>query len=96
MTIPVRPLVDCIGGEWLIRFEAQQDARFATLTLSDRHKVTSRLIRVPRAFGGPADLYFQAVAKSGPRPTRIVERDQNGRALGALSITLPVKCDHPR
>jgi hypothetical protein len=93
MSVPIRPTAECVGQEWIIHVEAQQNARFMTLVLSNRRMVTSRIIRLPLSLGGPAALYFQAMAASGSRPTRLVERDQNGRVIGVLSILPPSRCE---
>ncbi len=94
MSAPVRPKIDCIGGERIIHVEASQDTRFVTLVLSNGRTVTSRVIHLPVSLGGPAELYFQAMPASGPRPTRLLERGGNGRVVGVLTV-VPSWCKEP-
>lgn len=89
---PVRPKVECQAGTLTIHVRVRDNTHNVRLTLSDGRTVTSPVILVPRALGGPASLYYQAVQGPRPIPVYITELDQLGREIRTVATPRVIEC----
>ncbi len=89
---PVRPRVECHTGTLIIRLRVRDNTRNVRLALSDGRTVTSPVMLVPRGFGGPATLYYQAVQGPKPVPVSITELDERGRVVKTLATPRVGEC----
>lgn len=89
---PVRPKVECQAGTLTIHVRVRDNTHNVRLTLSDGRVVTSPVILVPRALGGPATLYYQAVQGPSPIPVSITELDERGREIRTVATPRVVEC----
>ncbi len=56
------------------------------LLLSNGHTISSRVVRIPRRYGGPGGLYLQAVRGYSPHPVSLTELDRNGHVVAVRKL----------
>lgn len=83
---PQRPTVKCLSGLLTVDLVTGGKARSVEMRLSDGTRITSRPIRIPKRFGGPAGIYYQQVRGPGPVPLALVELGARGRRLRELKL----------
>jgi hypothetical protein len=87
--------VECQVGVLTIHLQVRDATRSVRLTLSNGHEVTSPVMLVSRALGGPAALYYQAVPGPAPIPVAATELDGRGRSMGTVATPRVVECTNP-
>lgn len=93
METPVRPGVECLGGQWIIHMQTSDDARRVRLTLNDGRSASSPLMMVPRRLGGPARLYYQAISATGSSPVLLTELAGDGNELRRVAVPTGAGCE---
>ncbi|MGP0102284.1 MAG: hypothetical protein ACLPUT_11785 [Solirubrobacteraceae bacterium] len=77
---------ECGSGVETITTAVPASVRSARLQLSDGRTITSRVIRVPRRYGGPAGVYVQAVRGYSPYPVSLTELNAQGDVVLELKL----------
>jgi hypothetical protein len=86
-----QPLAECRDGLDLIVTAVPASARTARLLLSNGHTIASRVIHVPRQYGGPGGVYVQAVRGGPPHPILLTELNARAKVVGAAKLAA-VRC----
>jgi hypothetical protein len=69
-------------------FAVPSSVRTARLLLSDGRTISSRVVRIPRRYGGPGGIYVQAVRGCSPYPISLTELDTNGDVVRVVQLKL--------
>jgi hypothetical protein len=60
--------------------------RAVRMKLSDGRTITSRVVRVPRKWGGPGGVYVQAVRGTSPYPVSLTELNAQGEVIAVVNV----------
>ncbi len=86
------PTVRCEEQERWIEALLPAGVHAARLRLSDGRQITSSTIAIPARLGGPAALYYQAVARGHGVPRSLTELDRTGAALATIALPSASRC----
>ena len=81
-----RASVGCEEGTLHVESTTLARTRRVRLLLSDGRTVLSRVTLVPRRYGGPAGVYFQALRGPSPYPVALSELDARGRLVRSVPL----------
>jgi len=70
--------------------------RTVELRLRDGRTITSRVVRVPRRYGGPAGVYIESVRGHRARPVSLTELDDAGRVVAVRRFGREFGCPEHR
>jgi hypothetical protein len=83
-----QPSGECSGEVQSITFAVPASVRSAQLLLSNGRTITSRVVRIPRRYGGPGGVYVQAVRGYSPYPISLTELDAKGDVVRVVQLKL--------
>ena len=83
-----QPSGECSGEVQSINFAVPASVRTARLLLSNGRTITSRIVRVPRRYGGPGGVYVQAVRGYSSYPVSLTELDAQGHVVRVVQLAL--------
>ncbi len=86
------PSVDCASARLTVTINTLPAARSVRLSLSNGGQITSRVLFVPAARGGPAGYYYQVVRGPSPIPVSLTELDARDRTLRTVTLPHIVEC----
>lgn len=84
--------VDCSGGILRIHGPVAASAARARLLLAGGRTITSAVVHVAAAQGGPTAFFYQALPGSSRRPVSLTILDAHGRTLRPVALTAPRRC----
>lgn len=85
-----RPALFCEVGIETIQTAVPASVRSVRLVLANGRTIQSRVVRVPRRYGGPAGIYAQEIRGNASHAVSLVELNADGR------VVLTVKLRHYR
>ena len=89
------PALFCEAGIETIQTAVPASVRSGRLVLADGRTIESRVVRVPRRYGGPAGIYAQQIRGNTSYAASLLELNAEGAAV--LTLALPrYRCVKPR
>jgi hypothetical protein len=80
------PALFCEAGIETIQAAVPASVRSVRLVLADGRTIGSRVVRVPRRYGGPAGIYAQEIRGSASHAVSLVELDDGGGVVLTVKL----------
>jgi len=81
-----QPSGSCGGDVATITAVVPASVRTVRLLLSNGQTISSRVVRIPKRYGGPGGIYLQAVRGYSPYPVSLTELDRNGHVVAIKKL----------
>jgi hypothetical protein len=81
-----QPSGSCGRGVATITAVVPASVRTVRLLLSNGQTISSRVVRIPKRYGGPGGIYLQAVRGYSPYPVSLTELDRNGHIVAIKKL----------